>query len=40
MEIKRFDMEKDLQRLESYLESGYISQEEYEQARQKYIDKL
>ena len=30
----------ELKRLESYLESGYISQEEYEQARQKYIDKL
>ncbi|MEE3443020.1 MAG: SHOCT domain-containing protein, partial [Candidatus Enteromonas sp.] len=30
----------ELKRLESYLESGYISQEEYEQARQKYVDKL
>ena len=30
----------ELKRLESYLESGYITQEEYEQARQKYIDKL
>jgi hypothetical protein len=36
----KLDPVAELKRLESYLESGYISQEEYEQARQKYVDKL
>ena len=30
----------ELKKLDDYLEAGYITQEEYEQARQKYIDKL
>lgn len=36
----KLDPVAELKRLESYLESGYITQEEYEQARQKYVDKL
>ncbi|MBQ2052054.1 MAG: hypothetical protein II494_00005, partial [Bacilli bacterium] len=36
----KLDPVAELKRLDSYLESGYISQEEYEQARQKYVDKL
>lgn len=36
----KLDPVAELKRLDSYLESGYISQEEYEQARKKYVDKL